>query len=862
MERFESFDLTDDEDREAIKQMGRAMVNTSLSAELEAGSFNYAASHLTTTGGHNYRAKTDEYDPTKLRWEGVGSYASYSDCSISYNNYFDKLEGDEIHEDSLNDAGDNDEANDDGNIITDDSMLSAGNLIRVIINNQFIFQETLFDSDGPSSSSSSSSDILAVDDEIILIKNIRVAEVELGYVSGVLSEEILCKQHLLVAAAEDDGSLMDDLPSFSSHTDILETGISDFNLLYKSVKDKGKRLNQLCSLLHVRIELQDGCIVHSTSSRSTSASNNSNISDDDLDEDCDEIFRIDSVMSLDEACIGLIDEYGLHLVVDSPSVDSLDEIQQLDKASAVVTSNRVVLVSCRRNGASHWSLVASIPLDSHGRAMNLLKVIHGTNSGSTYSGGIQDEGKKMDYNHIAIKSSSSSIATRSRDIIINADHCLTQHPSDSSDAFYYRGLQSHDLRPFEGGGSRTSRSSIGINSTLGALSSEYRRDAAVLRKDSIASSRSFLSKDYDYAELDRIDTPAIICLNPHSSTSSITSYMSSRVATTSKGDDTSNAMIPLLYDSMMDTVTTLTSTVDPITARSSPRSTIVTLSDIKHMQHVAATAAASSSSLTSDMTSASTFNFNSTINGGTRTASSFTYNMSHSPSPLYNMSKNGTDTSTPSVSSISSIGSTYHRSTAPQQQLSGQQQSDTSHGSIRDISICASSQQKKAIKELLRHDSSFDDADDSSSMDSSSDSSSSSSSSSSDGRDSRDSGFNEGMVTPSSSPWRDVGGAEDDSDNLQVVNRSDPSSSYTRSVSGTYSTHSQTILTRLFSSFSSVRIMKGSRSSSSMGGGGSSRMLSSRNSSDMINGVIPEGDDEDASTVSPRKDETEARIEN
>jgi hypothetical protein len=107
-----------------------------------------------------------------------------------------------------------------------------------------------------------------------------------------------------------------------------------------------------------------------------------------------------------------------------------------------------------------------------------------------------------------------------------------------------------------------------------------------------------------------------------------------------------------------------------------------------------------------------------------------------------------------------------------------------------------------------------------------------------------------------------VGGAEDDSDNVQVVNRSDPSSSYARSVSGTYSTHSQTILTRLFSSFSSVRIMKGSRSSSSMGGGGSSRMLSSRNSSDMIRGVIPEGDDEDASTVSPRKDETEARIEN
>jgi len=147
-------------------------------------------------------------------------------------------------------------------------------------------------------------------------------------------------------------------------------------------------------------------------------------------------------------------------------------------------------------------------------------------------------------------------------------------------------------------------------------------------------------------------------------------------------------------------------------------------------------------------------------------------------------------------------------------------------------------------------------------MDSSSDSSSSSSSSSSDGRDSRDSGFNDGMVTPSNSPWRDVGGAEDDSDNVQVVNRSDPSSSYARSVSGTYSTHSQTILTRLFSSFSSVRIMKGSRSSSSMGGGGSSRMLSSRNSSDMIHGVIPEGDDEDASTVSPRKDETEARIEN
>jgi hypothetical protein len=147
-------------------------------------------------------------------------------------------------------------------------------------------------------------------------------------------------------------------------------------------------------------------------------------------------------------------------------------------------------------------------------------------------------------------------------------------------------------------------------------------------------------------------------------------------------------------------------------------------------------------------------------------------------------------------------------------------------------------------------------------MDSSSDSSSSSSSSSSDGRDSRDSGFNEGMVTPSNSPWRDVDGAEDDSDNLQVVNRNDPSSSYARSVSGTYSTHSQTILTRLFSSFSSVRIMKGSRSSSSMGGGGSSRMLSSRNSSDMIHGVIPEGDDEDASTVSPRKDETEARIEN
>lgn len=848
MERFESFDLTDDEDKEATKQMGRAMVNSSLSAELEAGSFNYAAS----IGEHNYRARTDE-----VRWEGVGSYASYSDCSISYNNYFDKLEGDEIHEDSLNDDSGNDEANDDGNIITDDSMLSAGNLIRVIINNQFIFQETLFDSDGPSSSSSSSSDILAIDDEIILIKNIRVAEVELGYESGVLSEEILCKQHLLVAAAEDDGSLMDDLPSFSSHTNILETGISDFNLLYKSVKDKGKRLNQLCSLLHVRIELQDGCIVNSTSSRSTSASNNSNISDDDLDEDCDEIFRIDSVMSVDEACAGLIDEYGLHLVVDSPSVDSLDEIQQLDKASADVTGNRVVLVSCRRNGASHWSSVASIPLDSHGRAMNLLKVIKGI--------GIQDEGKKMDYNHIAIKSSSSSIATRSRDIIINADHCLTQHPSDSPDAFFYRGLQSHglsvDVVPFEGGGSRTSRNSIGINSTLGALSSEHRRNAAVLRKDSIASSRSFLSKDYDYAELDLIDTPAIICLNPHSSTSSITSYMSSRVATTSKGDDTSNAMIPLLYDSMVDTVTTFASMVDPITARSSPRSTIVTLSDIKHMQHVAATAAASSSSLTSDMTSASTFNFNSTINAGTRTASSFTCSMNHSPSPLYNMSNNGTDTSTPSVSSISSIGSTYHRSTAPQQQLSGQQQSDTSHGSIRDISICAS-QQKKAIKELLRHDSSFDDADDSSSMDSSSDSSSSSSSSSSDGRDSRDSGFNDGMVTPSNSPWRDVGGAEDDSDNVQVVNRSDPSSSYARSVSGTYSTHSQTILTRLFSSFSSVRIMKGSRSSSSMGGGGSSRMLSSRNSSDMIHGVIPEGDDEDASTVSPRKDETEARIEN
>ena len=918
MERFESFDLTDDDDddREATKQIGRAgVVTSSLSAELEASSFSY--------GERNYRA-TDEFNLMKLRWDGAGSYVSYSDCSISYNNYFDKFEGDEIHEDSHNDDGNdednddgndeaNDEANDDGNIIIDDNVLSAGNLIRVIINNQFIFQETLFDSDDPTSSSSAAAaaaaDIHAVDDEIILIKNIRVAEVELGYVSGVLSEEVLCKQHLLIAAAEDDGSLMDDLPSFSSHTDILETGISDFNLLYKSAKDKGKRLNQLCSLLHVRIELQDGCIVRSTSSRSTSANSSGKLNSDDddhHDDECDEIFRIDSVVSIDEACAGLIDEYGLHLVLDSPSADSLDEIQLLDRASTATaaaaaaavtstsTSSRVVLVTCRRNGANRWSSVAGIPLDSHGKAMNLLKVIKGSNRR------VHDDGKKMEYinNNNIMQPSSSSVATRSRDIIINADHCLTQHPPDSSDAFFYRGLQSHgplsidvglpsfDVGGGEGGSrplSRTSRSSTGMNSTLGALSSEYRRrNAAILRKDSLASSRSFFNDDDNYDESDLLDTTpaAVICLNPHSSTSSITSYMSSRVATTTKGDDTSNA-IPQPYDSMMDTVVTFTSMVDPIVL-SSPRSTIVTLSDIKHMHHAAAAAAASSSSLTSDMTSASTFNFNSTINGGRTAASSFTYNThnhNHSPSPMYNTSNNGTGTSTPSVSSISSIGSTYHRSSAPppqQQQLSGQQLSgqqlsgqhqqlsgqqqqqqqllDTSHcgSSSRDISICAA-QQKKAFKELLRHDSSFDDANDSSSVDSSSDSSSSS-----DGSDGRDSGFNEGMVTQSSSPWRDVGGTEGDCGNLQVVSRSD-SSSY----AGTYSTHSQTILTRLFSSFSGVRIMKGRGSmGGSSGGGGSSRMLSSRNNIDMINGVIPEGDDEDACTVSPRKDETEARLEN
>jgi len=163
-------------------------------------------------------------------------------------------------------------------------------------------------------------------------------------------------------------------------------------------------------------------------------------------------------------------------------------------------------------------------------------------------------------------------------------------------------------------------------------------------------------------------------------------------------------------------------------------------------------------------------------------------------------------------------------------------------------------QKKKVLKEFLRRESSFDADDDSSSsgMDSSSDSSSSS-----DGSDGRDSGFNEGMVSQSS-PWRDVGDKDMGDNNstvLQLVTRSD-SSNYARSASTYYSTHSQTFLTRLFSSFRGVQIMKGRNILVG-------NRPFSRSSSDMITGVIPEeGDDEDASTVSPRKEEIEARIEN
>jgi len=222
MERFESFDLEEDGEVTFSKQMGRAVARSSLSAELEVDSnFSYAPSYFIRSD-RNHEAM-DEVNMTKIRWEGDDRFTSDSDCSLSYHDNFDKLEDDEIHEDSLNDES-NDESNDDN--ITDDKVLSAGNLIRVIINNQFIFQERLFDSDGATGCD--------VDTEV-LINNIKVAEAELGYVAGMLNEEMLCKQHLLIAAAEDDGSLMDDLPAFSSHTDILETGISDFNLLLKSV---------------------------------------------------------------------------------------------------------------------------------------------------------------------------------------------------------------------------------------------------------------------------------------------------------------------------------------------------------------------------------------------------------------------------------------------------------------------------------------------------------------------------------------------------------------------------------------------------------------------------------------------------